>query len=65
MNNNSSFFNTIASVPNAAPVDKDPVSPINISAGEVLNQRNPRHAPTMALEKTLNSPAPGRYSIFK
>ena len=65
MNNNSSFFNTIANVPSAAPVDKDPVSPINISAGEALNHRKPRHAPTIALENTLNSPAPGRYNILR
>ena len=42
INNKSSFFSNIASVPRAAPVDKDPVSPIKISAGEELNQRNPR-----------------------
>ena len=65
INNKSSFFKTMASVPRAAPVDKDPVSPMKISAGEALNQRNPRQAPTIALEKILNSPAFGRYKIFK
>ena len=52
-------------VPKAAPSESEPVSPIKISAGEELNHKNPRHAPTAALAKILSSEALGRYKIFK
>ena len=65
INNKTSFLRRIAKVPKAAPVDKDPTSPIKISAGEELNHKNPRHAPTAALAKILSSEALGRYKIFK
>ena len=65
INNRSSFLSRMDIVPKAAPNESDPVSPIKISAGEALNHRNPKQAPTTALEKMLNSPALGRYNILR
>ena len=65
INNRSSFFKRMDMVPKAAPSESEPVSPIKISAGEELNHKNPRHAPTAALAKILSSDALGRYKIFK
>ena len=44
--------------PKDPPKAKDPVSPINIFAGGALNHKNPRHAPIIAPQKTVTSPAP-------
>ena len=60
MTSKNSFLRRIANVPKAAPVDKDPTSPMKTSAGAALNQRYPIHAPTQAAEKIVNSPTPGR-----
>ena len=65
MKSRNSFFRRIDIVPSAAPNESDPVSPIKISAGEELNHKNPKHAPTAALAKILNSPALGRYNMFR
>ena len=56
----SCFFNKIDNVPIAAPVDKEPVSPIKICAGDALNQRKPKHDPPNAAAKTVSSPALGK-----
>ena len=48
------------SVPSAAPVDREPTSPIKTSAGAALNHRYPIHAPTQAAVKIVSSPEPGR-----
>ena len=45
-------------VPSAAPIDSDPVSPMNTIAGGALNQRNPSPAPTSAPQNTVSSPVP-------
>ena len=50
-------------VAKTAPNHKEPISPINISAGYELYQRNPKPAPTMVLEKIAISEAPGKYGI--
>ena len=44
--NASSCLRMIASNPRQLPNDKEPQSPMNISAGYELNQRNPNPAPT-------------------
>ena len=56
--NASSCFKIIANKPRELPSDKDPQSPINISAGYELNQRKPRPAPTNEAENIANSPEP-------
>ena len=60
MKRSNSFFKSTASVPSAAPVERDPVSPIKTSAGEELNQRYPIQAPAMDAVKMVSSPAPGK-----
>ena len=60
MKRSNSFLRSTASVPKAAPVEREPVSPINTSAGEELNQRYPMQAPAMAAVKMVSSPAPGK-----
>src|SRR5437870_4064548 len=45
-------------IPRPPPRASEPVSPINTCAGWQLNHRNPRPAPIMAAQKTVNSPAP-------
>ncbi len=49
----------IATTANIDPIDSDPVSPINISAGQVLNQRKPKPEPINAAQTTKSSPVPG------
>ena len=51
--------------PNAAPIDKDPVSPIKIFAGWALNHKNPKHEPINAEDNTASSPAPAIKNKFK
>ena len=50
--------------PKAAPIDKEPVSPIKIFAGYALNHKNPKHEPTKAEHNTDNSPAPATKNKF-
>ena len=42
-------------MPSAAPSASDPTSPMKISAGYELNQRNPSDAPTSAPQNTVSS----------
>ena len=51
--NANSCFRIIANNANELPNDRDPQSPIKISAGYELNHKNPRPAPTS--EATKNS----------
>ena len=60
INNKTSFLRRIANVPNAAPVDKDPTSPIKISAGFALNHKKPRQPPKNAVAKIVSSLANGK-----
>src|SRR3954471_24765760 len=46
-----------ATVPSAPPSASEPTSPMKMSAGYELYQRNPRLAPTSAPQKTVSSPA--------
>src|SRR5580692_8678379 len=46
-----------AIVPSAPPSPSDPTSPMKISAGCALYQRNPNEAPTSAPQNTVSSPA--------
>ena len=45
----------IATVPSAAPSASDPTSPMKISAGYELYQRNPSDAPTSEPQNTVSS----------
>src|SRR5881394_1765250 len=54
----SGWWINTAMMPSTPPNASDPVSPMNICAGWQLNQRNPRPAPIIAAQKTVNSPAP-------
>ena len=49
-----------AIVPNAAPKEREPTSPINICAGYVLNHRKPIPAPIKAPQTISISPELGR-----
>src|SRR5260370_21689142 len=46
----------IATVPSAAPSASDPTSPMKISAGYELYQKNPRHQPPSDPHNTVSSP---------
>ena len=50
----------IATVPSAAPSASDPTSPMKISAGYELYQRNPSDAPTSEPQNTVNSATGGK-----
>ena len=63
--NASSCLSMIANSPKELPNDKEPQSPINISAGYELNQRNPNPAPTSDAAKIATSPLPSIYGINK
>src|SRR5580704_17814183 len=54
-----------ATVPIAPPSASDPTSPMNISAGCALYQRNPNDAPTSEPQKITRSPAAGIFWISK
>src|SRR5438093_13789595 len=56
----SSCLMRIATMPSAAPSASDPMSPMKISAGYELYQRNPSDAPTSAPQNTVNSAASGK-----
>ena len=56
----TSFFRSIANVPKAAPDDKEPTSPIKISAGFALNHKKPKQPPKKAVAKIVNSLAKGK-----
>src|SRR6185295_18319131 len=60
INNMNSCFVSTATVPIAPPIARLPTSPMNTCAGGALYQRNPRLAPTIAPQKTVNSAASGR-----
>ena len=64
-NKRISFFSKTAIVPNAAPMAREPVSPMKIFAGLALNHKKPIDAPTKERQKINNSPVPGRYMIFR
>ena len=51
----SSWRMITAMVPMAPPSASDPTSPMKISAGCALYQRNPMEAPTMDPQKTVSS----------
>src|SRR6266852_3443610 len=55
----SSCLIRIATVPSAAPSASDPTSPMKISAGYELYQRNPSDAPTSDPQNTVSSAACG------
>ena len=46
-------------MPKAAPKAKEPTSPINTSAGYELNHKNPKPAPTIAVQAIVSSAAFG------
>ena len=50
----SSCLVTMLIAPSAAPIAKDPVSPMKTLAGGALNQRKPSPAPTIAAQNTDN-----------
>ena len=52
----SSWRMMTATVPMAPPRAREPTSPMKISAGCALYQRNPMDAPTMDPQKTVSSP---------
>src|SRR6266487_5714179 len=54
----SSCLMRIATVPSAAPSASEPTSPMKISAGYELYQRNPSDAPTSEPQNTVSSAAP-------
>ena len=54
-----------ATVPIAPPSASEPTSPMKISAGCALYQRNPMLAPTMAPQKMVTSPTCGMRLQFK
>src|ERR1700726_928041 len=54
-----------ATTPIAPPSASDPTSPMNISAGCALYQRNPNDAPTSEPQKITRSPAAGIFWISK
>src|SRR5499426_2765228 len=54
----SSCLMRMATVPSAAPSASEPTSPMKISAGYELYQRNPNDAPTSDPQNTVSSPAP-------
>ena len=54
----NSWFEMIATLPNAAPKASDPVSPINTLAGCELYTRNPTKAPTNTKQNTAISSFP-------
>ena len=56
----SSCLMRMATVPSAPPSASEPTSPMKISAGYELYQRNPRLAPTSAPQKIVSSPAGGK-----
>src|SRR6185295_16764694 len=56
----SSCLMRMATVPSAAPSASDPTSPMKISAGYELYQRNPSDAPTNAPQNTVNSADSGK-----
>ena len=58
-----SSLNRTAIEANDAPNDREPTSPMNISAGYELYQRKPSPEPTIALAKIETSETPGRYGI--
>ena len=60
-----SCLTIIATAAKDPPNERDPVSPINILAGGALNQRKPRHEPTIAPQKTEISPTSGMYCNCK
>ena len=51
----SNFVKT-ATVPNKAPSDNEPVSPMNIFAGKQLYHKKPKHAPIVAAHIMLMFP---------
>src|SRR5688572_26812949 len=53
----SSCLMRMATVPSAPPSASDPTSPMKMSAGYELYQRNPRLAPTKDPQKIVNSAA--------
>ena len=63
--NANSCFRIIASKPRELPNDKDPQSPMNISAGYELNHRKPNPAPTRDAANIATSPEPSMYGMSK
>src|SRR5437667_12856057 len=55
MPSSSSGLMRMATVPSAAPSASDPTSPMKISAGYELYQRNPSDAPTSDPQNTVSS----------
>src|SRR3954447_23993810 len=60
MNSSSSCLMSMAMVASAAPSASEPTSPMKISAGYELYQRNPSDAPTSAPQNTVSSAAWGK-----
>src|SRR5437868_2143402 len=58
--NRNSDLSRIETAASAPPSASEPVSPMKTSAGWVLYQRNPMHAPSSAAQKTVSSPEPRR-----
>src|SRR4030095_12973291 len=54
-----SCLQQMATAPSIPPMASDPVSPMNTRAGNAFHQRNPRHAPSKALQTTASSPEKG------
>src|SRR6202521_44433 len=54
-----------ATVPIAPPSASDPTSPMNTSAGCALYHKNPIDDPTIAPQKTVNSPTCGMRGISR
>ena len=63
MSDTNSVFVSTARQPSAMPSASDPVSPIKMSAGNELNQRNPMHAPASAAAKMAGSNRSERYAM--
>ena len=47
------------------PIESEPMSPIKIWAGYVLNHKKPIPAPIMAPQRTSSSPVPSIYGMYK
>src|SRR4029077_8013464 len=65
MSSSISCLMRIATVARAAPSASEPTSPMKISAGYELYQRNPREAPTSDPPNTVNSPIGGGGSGYR
>src|SRR3546814_1446864 len=61
----NSCLTSTATTPSAAPSASAPTSPMNTCAGYALNQRKPRPATAIAVQKIASSPLPAMYGMVR